>query len=110
MPPITAKDDAMTRTNTSSRRETPAEWLGIPELAQMLSVSEDFIRAQVHQRKIPYYKVVGFCDSARELAGDRAPTADDVPITRDGRRLDTPDKVRAFIAQINADRAAGRAG
>jgi excisionase family DNA binding protein len=57
VPPITAKDDAMTRSNTRSRRETPAEWLGIPELAQMLSVSEDFIRAQVHQRRIPYYKV-----------------------------------------------------
>jgi len=54
--------------------------------------------------------VVGRCESARELAGDRAPTADDVPITRDGRRLDTPEKVRAFIAQINADRTAGRAG
>ena len=47
----------MTRSNTSSRREAPTEWLGIPELAQMLSVSEDFIRDQVHQRRIPYYKV-----------------------------------------------------
>lgn len=54
--------------------------------------------------------VIGRCDSARELAGDRAPTADDVPIARDGRRLDTPDKVRAFIAEINAERAVTRAG
>ena len=50
-----AKDDDMTRSTTSSRRET--EWLGIPELARMLSVSEDLIRTQVHQRRIPYYKV-----------------------------------------------------
>jgi len=39
------------------RSETSVEWLGIPELAQMLGVSEDFIRSQVQQRKIPYYKV-----------------------------------------------------
>ena len=55
--PLTAKDDAVRRSNTKSRSETSVEWLGIPELAQMLGVSEDFIRSQVQQRKIPYYKV-----------------------------------------------------
>lgn len=34
-------------------------------------------------------------------------TPDDVPVTRDGRRLDTKDKVLAFLAEIEADRAAG---
>ena len=54
-------------------------------------------------------KLIGSCESARELAGDLPPTADDVPITRDGRRLDTPDKVIAdkviaFLREINAER------
>jgi hypothetical protein len=53
-------------------------------------------------------QVIGRCASARELAGDEQPTADDVPITRDGRRLDTPAKVIAFLEQINAERAAER--
>ncbi len=47
---------------------------------------------------------IGRCESARDLAGDRPPTADDVPITRDGRRLDTPDKVLAFLDEINEQR------
>ncbi|MBA3288151.1 MAG: hypothetical protein H0U21_09035 [Acidimicrobiia bacterium] len=51
-------------------------------------------------------KVVGRCETARELAGDRPPTDDDVPIARDGRRLDTPAKVRAFLEEINAERSA----
>jgi hypothetical protein len=50
-------------------------------------------------------EVVGQVASARDLAGDRPPTDDDVPISRDGRRLDTPDKVRAFLDEINARRA-----
>ena len=50
-------------------------------------------------------EVVGRVASARDLAGDRPPTDDDVPISRDGRRLDTPDKVRAFLDEINARRA-----
>ena len=39
----------------------------------------------------------------------RAPpsTPDDVSITMDGRRLDTKDKVLAFLAEIEAERAAG---
>lgn len=43
-----------------------------------------------------------------ELVGslsDGAPrTADDVSVTRDGRRLDTPEKVRAYVAEDNARR------
>jgi hypothetical protein len=34
-------------------------------------------------------------------------TADDVSVTWDGRRLDTKDKVVAFLAEIEADRMAG---
>lgn len=48
---------------------------------------------------------VGRCESARELAGDRPPTDDDVPIARDGRRLDSPAKVLAFLEEINAQRS-----
>jgi excisionase family DNA binding protein len=57
VPPATTKDDAMERTTTGSRHEPLAKLLGIPELAQMLGVSEDFVRSLVHQRRIPYYKV-----------------------------------------------------
>jgi hypothetical protein len=35
------------------------------------------------------------------------PTADDVSITMDGRRLDTKEKALAFLAEIEAERAAG---
>lgn len=52
-------------------------------------------------------RVIGSGESARELAGDLPPTDDDVPITRDGRRLDTPQKVIAFLAEINAERETG---
>ena len=51
-------------------------------------------------------RVIGASLSAKDLAGDRPPTDDDVPITRDGRRLDTPEKVIAFIDEINAERSA----
>jgi hypothetical protein len=37
------------------------------------------------------------------------PTDDDVCITRDGRRLDSPEKVRAFLDELNASVAAERA-
>lgn len=33
-----------------------------------------------------------------------APTHDDVTILRDGTRLDSPDKVRAFVARLVHDR------
>ncbi|MFN8040966.1 MAG: hypothetical protein U0Q07_17250 [Acidimicrobiales bacterium] len=38
------------------------------------------------------------------LADMRAPTDDDVPIDREGNRLDTPDKVRAHLDRINRER------
>ena len=44
--------------------------------------------------------------SAKEIAGTRPPTDDDVSITADGRRLDTPEKLIAFVDEINAQRAA----
>jgi hypothetical protein len=44
---------------------------------------------------------------ARVRAG--APTtADDVSITLDGRRLDSKEAVLAWLAEVEADRAAGR--
>lgn len=49
-------------------------------------------------------RLIGSCESARELAGNLPPTVDDVPITRDGRRLDSPEKVIAFLGEINAER------
>ena len=36
------------------------------------------------------------------------PTADDVSITVDGRRLDSKEAVLAWLAEVEADRAAGR--
>ncbi len=36
------------------------------------------------------------------------PTDDDVSITRDGRRLDSKEAVLAWLAEVEADRAAGR--
>ena len=38
------------------------------------------------------------------------PTNDDVPIALDGRRLDTPEKVIAYLDEINRDRAAAKRG
>jgi hypothetical protein len=46
--------------------------------------------------------------SAKDLAGNEPPSDDDVPITVDGRRLDTPEKVVAFLEEINARRTASR--
>ena len=36
------------------------------------------------------------------------PTPDDVSITRDGRRLDSKEAVVAWLAEVEADRAADR--
>ncbi len=43
-------------------------------------------------------------DVAAMVAEMGPPTADDVPIALDGTRLDTPDKVIAYLEQINAAR------
>lgn len=51
--------------------------------------------------------VVKRWESARDLFGDAPPTDDDVPIARDGRRLDTPDKLRAFLEEIRAGAKGG---
>jgi len=53
---------------------------------------------------------IGRCESARDLAGDRPPTDDDVSITRDGRRLDTPAKLIAFFDEINSNRTPAAPG
>ena len=45
-------------------------------------------------------------DVAAMAADMRPPTDDDVPIILDGRRLDTPEKVIAFLHEINEQRAA----
>jgi len=47
-------------------------------------------------------------DDVNEFFADAGgPTPDDVSITLDGRRLDTKDKVLAFIAELEQERAAG---
>jgi hypothetical protein len=43
--------------------------------------------------------------SARELVGSTPPTDDDVPTTLDGEPLDTPEKIRAFVDEINSRRS-----
>jgi len=43
-------------------------------------------------------------DWLKEAAGRGGPpTSDDVTILRDGRRLDTAEKVRAFVDEFNAE-------
>jgi len=42
------------------------------------------------------------------VRGATDPTVDDVTILRDGRRLDTPEKVRAFVAEFDAEQARRR--
>jgi hypothetical protein len=79
---------------------------------RMVSSARDFCHVVSSYTGDVSAEIVCHFDSARELAGDRPPTNDDVPIARDGRRLDTPDKVIAFLEEINArrDAATRRAG
>jgi len=45
-----------------------------------------------------------------EVVRHAAPrTPDDVTVLADGRRLDTPEKVRAWVDEVNAGRAAEQA-
>lgn len=37
--------------------------------------------------------------------GSRPPTPDDVCVTADGRRLDTPEKIIAWVHEYNSNRA-----
>lgn len=46
-------------------------------------------------------------DWVERMRHARPPTADDVPITRDGRRLDSPEAVREWLADLAARRSAG---
>jgi excisionase family DNA binding protein len=50
-------EDSVMRSDHKPSSETSTELYDIPELARMLRVSEDFVRSQVQQRRIPYYKV-----------------------------------------------------
>jgi hypothetical protein len=50
-----------------------------------------------------------FREMAEAFEHASPPTDDDVCITRDGRRLDSPEKVRAFLDELNASVAAERA-
>jgi hypothetical protein len=47
-------------------------------------------------------------DEIREMSRDLPPaSADDVPVTTDGVRLDTKEKVLAFLAQLERERQVG---
>lgn len=50
-------------------------------------------------------KVIGRWTTEEFFGAARPPTDDDVPIALDGTRLDTPEKVIAYLAEINAARA-----
>lgn len=45
-------------------------------------------------------------DLAAMIADMRPPSDDDVPIALDGTRLDTPDKLIAYLEEINSRRQA----
>ena len=47
----------MTRRAPAIPPEPPAKWLSVPDLAEMLNVSEDLVRSFVHRREIPYCKL-----------------------------------------------------
>lgn len=47
--------------------------------------------------------VLSLSELTEAVRGDPPPTADDVSITFDGRRLDSKEKVLAFFAEVEAD-------
>jgi hypothetical protein len=51
--------------------------------------------------------VLTFEELAEAVRNAPAPTADDVSITWDGRRLDSREKVVAFLAELDAARSSG---
>ena len=55
-------------------------------------------------------KVVAKFESARSQFSDQPPTADDVPMTVDGRRLHSPELLIAYLAEIEAKRLASDLG
>jgi len=51
-------------------------------------------------------KIVHHRERFSEVVRGAGPaTPDDVTILTDGRRLDTPEKVRAFVVEFNAEQA-----
>lgn len=57
------------------------------------------------ERNLPRLSLQELC---ADLSEAPPPTSDDVTILLDGRRLDTKEKVLAWIEELDADRAAGR--
>ena len=51
--------------------------------------------------------VLTFEELAEAVRNAPPPTADDVSITWDGRRLDSREKVLAFLAELEAARSSG---
>jgi hypothetical protein len=49
-------------------------------------------------------KVIGRWTVEEFFAGTRPPTADEVPTTLDGTRLDTPAKLIEHLEKINSER------
>ena len=47
----------MTRRTPASPPEQPVKWLTVPDLAEMLNVSQGLIRSLVHKRMIPHCKL-----------------------------------------------------
>jgi chaperone required for assembly of F1-ATPase len=60
-------------------------------------------------RDLPLTKVWTAEEWAERMAQGGPPTADDVSITMDGRRLDTPAKVIAFVDELKQAAAATQA-
>ncbi len=52
--------------------------------------------------------VLNLAELAESVRSAPRRSADDVSITLDGRRLDSKEKVLAFLAEVEADRIAGR--
>lgn len=66
------------------------------------------LQTRGYTQAMPVHLVRTF-DEMCEVARHATPRTDEVMITRDGRRLDTPQKVIAWVDEINAERAAEQA-
>ncbi len=53
-------------------------------------------------------KEIDWPDLKVKMSAGGPPTSDDVSITTDGRRLDSKEKVLEFLAELEAEREAGR--
>ncbi|MEO6120773.1 MAG: hypothetical protein ABIW46_04925 [Acidimicrobiales bacterium] len=56
---------------------------------------------------MPKPLVISWPELQARLAAGGPPTADDVSITTDGRRLDSKEAVLEFLAELEAERVAG---